>query len=155
MEKRWENVKDKLEGADYDESERRVTDMRPKVKKCIEKLTQFLERFAEEEDLDEESDEEDLDEEFDEEEENDAVCEDLEEEFDEEEESSGGDDDEDAFGELDSDPDSDKDDSDVEGAGPLAEHLADPTPRTAEHLPNSMPPDTLPDPKPQTAEPLP
>ena len=58
LEKRWEDVMDKLEGANYDESERRVTDMRPKVKKCIEKLTQFLERFDEEEDLDEESDEE-------------------------------------------------------------------------------------------------
>merc|ERR1712218_242920 len=69
MEKGWENVKDKLEGADYDEFEKRVTDTRSKVKKCIEKLTQFLERFAEEEDLDEESDEE---------EEDDAVREDLE-----------------------------------------------------------------------------
>ena len=85
MERGWENVKDKLEGADYDEFEKRVTDTRSKVKKCIEKLTQFLGRFDEEEDLDEESDEEDLDEEFDEEEEDDAVRKDLDEEFDEEE----------------------------------------------------------------------
>ena len=42
MEKRWENVMDKLEGADYDESERRVTDMRSKVKKCIEKLLDLI-----------------------------------------------------------------------------------------------------------------
>ena len=64
MERRWEDIMDKFEGADYDELEKRVTDMRSKVKKCKEKLTQFLERFDEEEDLDEESDEEDLDEEF-------------------------------------------------------------------------------------------
>ena len=134
LEKRWDDVMDKFEGAEYDELEKRVMDMRSRVKKCKEKLTKVLGRFDEEEDLDEESDEEDLDEEFDEEEEDDAVRkdleeefdeeeeddavrEDLEEEFDEEEESSDGDDDEDAFGELDSDPDSDEDDSDVEGAG--------------------------------------
>merc|ERR1712218_262893 len=80
MERGWEDVRDKLEGADYDEFERRVTDTRSKVKKCIEKLTRFLERFDDEEDLDEESDgEEDLEEEFDEEEQDDAVREDLQE----------------------------------------------------------------------------
>ena len=76
LEKRWENVKDKFEGADYDELERRVTVMRSEVKKCIGKLKFFLWRFDEEEDLDEE---------FNEGEEDDAVRKDLEEEFDEEE----------------------------------------------------------------------
>ena len=46
MENKWQDeVMDKVEGADYDELERRVTDMQSKVEKCKEKLTQFLERF--------------------------------------------------------------------------------------------------------------
>ena len=46
MENKWQDeVMDKVEGADYDELERRVTDMQSKVKKCKETLTQFLVRF--------------------------------------------------------------------------------------------------------------
>ena len=43
---KWQDeVENKVEGADYDELERRVTDMQSKVEKCMETLTQFLIRF--------------------------------------------------------------------------------------------------------------
>ena len=43
---KWQDeVENKVEGADYDELERRVTDMQSKVKKCKEELTKFLEKF--------------------------------------------------------------------------------------------------------------
>ena len=42
LEKRWDDVMDKFEGAEYDELEKRVMDMRSRVKKCKEKLTKVL-----------------------------------------------------------------------------------------------------------------
>ena len=46
LKSKWEDeVESKVEGADYDELEGRVSDMQAKVEKCMETLTQFLIRF--------------------------------------------------------------------------------------------------------------
>ena len=45
METKWQDeIMDKVEGTDYDELEKRVTDSQIKVDKCIETLQKFLDR---------------------------------------------------------------------------------------------------------------
>ena len=46
MENKWQDeVFEKVEGADFEDLEKRVTEMRSKVKKCKEDLTKFLDKF--------------------------------------------------------------------------------------------------------------